>query len=161
MTMPATRRHRAAAMIAALVIAAGVFGRWTLPPEPADAAGEWPSADELDALAAYLSPVVEAPPRAGERGVAVTGMDDPFAPPTPVDDVPEPQPSAESADRAPVVSAILITGDRRLAVIDGRMVGPGDVLPGGERVESIEPQRLVLVDADGARRTLALHEEGT
>ena len=55
---------------------------------------------------------------------------------------------AENSQPYPVVSSILIANGRRVARVDGRIVGPGDRLRAGV-VESIEPDAIVLTGPDG------------
>jgi Tfp pilus assembly protein PilO len=55
---------------------------------------------------------------------------------------------AESHQPDHVVSSILISNGRRVARVDGRIVGPGDRLRAGV-VESIEPDAIVLTGPDG------------
>jgi Tfp pilus assembly PilM family ATPase len=57
----------------------------------------------------------------------------------------------------PVVTSILISGDRRVARIDGRVVGVGDRV-GFDVVESIEPGVVVFVTDNGDRRRVALDQ---
>jgi hypothetical protein len=55
------------------------------------------------------------------------------------------------------VTSILISGDRRVARIDGRIVGVGDRV-GSDLVESIEPGVVVLVTDNGGRRRVELDQ---
>jgi hypothetical protein len=55
----------------------------------------------------------------------------------------------------PVVSSILYSSSRRVALIDGRIVGPGDRI-GGNVIHSIEPEAVVVLTADGQTRRLQL-----
>jgi len=59
-----------------------------------------------------------------------------------------------SADR--VLTAILISDDRRVAVIDDAAVSVGDVLRDGARVSAIQPDRVMVVEKNGQWRTLTL-----
>jgi hypothetical protein len=60
---------------------------------------------------------------------------------------------------APVVSSILIADGRRLARVDGRIVGPGDRLPAGT-VQSIEPDAVILAGPDGRLRRVEIVRPG-
>jgi len=51
----------------------------------------------------------------------------------------------------PIVSGIVVSGGRRLAVVNDRIVGPGDVL-GTATVRSIEPEAVVIAGPDGRPR---------
>lgn len=60
---------------------------------------------------------------------------------------------------APVVSSILISDGRRVARVDGQIVGPGDRLPAGI-VQSIEPDAVVLAGPDGRSRRVEILRPG-
>lgn len=55
----------------------------------------------------------------------------------------------------PVVSGILISDGRCVALVDGRIVGPGDRLAAGV-VQSIEPDAVVLAGPDGRSRRVEI-----
>ena len=55
----------------------------------------------------------------------------------------------------PVVRSILVSGDRRVALIDGRIVSAGDSI-GNAVITSIEPDAVVLATADGKSRRIEL-----
>lgn len=73
-------------------------------------------------------------------------------------------PAVASALNAPTVrttaggrlTAVLIAGDRRVAVIDDRAVSVGDVLPDGSRISAIQPDGVWLVEKNGRWRQLPL-----
>lgn len=125
-----------------------------------------PTAEELDSLARYLIP-------RQSRGVPVVAVatpvqydqPDPFismeyvAPPeTPLapDTVARPVPR----DRY-VVSAILISNDKRIAVINEQLVTVGSMLPGGFRVTAIENNHVQIVAPTGVSRMLSIRESTT
>lgn len=58
---------------------------------------------------------------------------------------------ASAAQPDPVVTSILISSGRRVARVDGRIVGPGDRLGAGV-VRSIEPDAVVIVEPGGRAR---------
>ena len=60
-----------------------------------------------------------------------------------------------------VASAILITQDRRSAVIDDQIVSVGDVLGGGARVVAIERDHVEIVTPAGVRRRLTVQPGGS
>jgi hypothetical protein len=64
-------------------------------------------------------------------------------------------PGAASTSQDPVVSGILVSGDRRVALIAGRVVSPGDLI-GTSVVRSIEPDGIIIVTADGQTRHIGL-----
>jgi len=57
------------------------------------------------------------------------------------------------------LGTILFSPDRKLAIIDGRIVGPGDDVRGA-RVIDITPTAVLLRDAQGRLRRLALAPGG-
>lgn len=57
-----------------------------------------------------------------------------------------------------VVTAILISRDRRVAVIDEALVSVGSILPGGVRVTAIETDHVEIVAPSGTRRMLAIKD---
>ncbi len=65
----------------------------------------------------------------------------------------EQRPSPAQAPRAWKVRCILLSDDRRLALVDTRIVGPGDRLD-GLTVAEVAADRVVLRDTAGRRRTL-------
>jgi len=60
---------------------------------------------------------------------------------------------------APVVSSILISDGRRLARVDGQIVGPGDRLAAGT-VQSIESDAVVFAGPDGRSRRVEIARPG-
>lgn len=126
-----------------------------------------PSAEELDALTQYLTPAVS-------KGIPViataTGtrgdQPDPFisleyvaAAPSSVDTAKGVQPVVRPVVRDRyVVSAILISNDRRIAVINESLVTVGSMLPGGFRVTAIESNHVQIVAPSGASRMLTVRE---
>lgn len=53
-----------------------------------------------------------------------------------------------------VLSAIMITGSRRVAVVNDSLVSVGAVVGGGATVAAIEPDHVILIESGGARREL-------
>jgi hypothetical protein len=66
---------------------------------------------------------------------------------------PPPPSSAEEPDL--VLASILHSPQRRLAIVNGRIVRAGDRI-GGVTIREIEPRAVVIETAGGARRTLEL-----
>jgi len=58
-----------------------------------------------------------------------------------------------------VLATILYGPDRKLAIVDGRIVGIGDAVRGA-RVVDITPNTVMLRDAQGRLRRLALSGGG-
>lgn len=142
-------RGRARVVLAGLraLLVLGVVVWATRAPEPVAASAAWPSPEELDSLSAYLAPAVAAP-----------NIDE-YAAYLPADDAPvvrqeyrPRRPAIEAPDRK--LSAILITPDRPIAIIDNQQVRPGEQLPGGAEVLAIEKDQVIVREADGTRRTL-------
>jgi hypothetical protein len=65
-----------------------------------------------------------------------------------------------SAGRSRVLTAILVSDDRQVAVIDDEAVRVGDVLPDGARVSAIQPNKVFVVDSKGRWHTLTLTNRG-
>ena len=58
-----------------------------------------------------------------------------------------------------VLGTILYAADRKLAIVDGRIVGVGDVVKGA-RVIDISPSAVLLRDEQGRMRRLVLASLG-
>jgi hypothetical protein len=159
------RKYYGLVLLVLGTIAAIVAGRSVqlLARQPLPTAAEWPNPEHVDSLSIYLSPV--RPPGTAGFGFEEEPFDDPF-------ETPQSQPAAAPAAvvigpgpaviprRALVVSAILISDIRRVAVIDNALFSVGDQLPGGARVAAIEKDRVVVVQLDGIRRSLPVESGG-
>jgi hypothetical protein len=55
-----------------------------------------------------------------------------------------------------VLSAIMITESRRVAVVNDSLVSVGERVGGGATVIAIEPDRVILLESGGARRELRM-----
>ena len=119
-----------------------------------------PNAEELDSLRGYVMrspPVIQAPP-AQEQAYALGGAD-PFAKVSRAEVRSVGFVGGGSSGPATprwVVSTIMITENRRVAVINGVLANAGTILPGGARVLAIEPDHVVLAEAGGARREISV-----
>lgn len=130
-------------------------------------AGEqWPSPAMLDSLRPFVRPVDREVQDIASFGYDQLSEHDPFeGEPSymPIAD-PEPAPSRVEApvpQRArPTVTAILITGDQKVAVIDNALVRIGSILPDGARVVGIERDHVQIVSRDGGRMSLRLNQGG-
>jgi len=151
------------AFVVACVVVAGLLGRWTvrLPASGAAGAAPWPAPAELDSLAVYLAPVPDPGARYGSVGVRLAAGSDPFDDPAAGVVVEPAGHAAASAGGGWRVSAILDAGGRRVAIVNDVVVGVGDLLPGGARVDSIGRDRVSIVERGGARRTLRMEFGGT
>jgi hypothetical protein len=58
----------------------------------------------------------------------------------------------------PIISAILLSEGRRLAVVDGRVLGAGQRVGSWELV-SVDRDRVVLRDASGVEQAVTLNHE--
>lgn len=57
------------------------------------------------------------------------------------------------------LSAVLIAGERRTAILNDQLVRPGDRLEDGTRVEVVERDHVVIVTPGGERRRLELERQ--
>ena len=71
---------------------------------------------------------------------------------------PPPPPPPAPAASLPVISAILLSDGRRLAVVDGRVLGAGQRAGPWELV-SVDRDAVVLRDASGAEQVVTLGHE--
>jgi hypothetical protein len=72
-----------------------------------------------------------------------------------VDSQPKPRTVVEDQWR---VSATISGGRRPAAIINDVLIFVGDVLPGGMKLTSVEPDRVVLTDTKGTAHTVAVRE---
>jgi hypothetical protein len=139
-------------VLAVLAVAGLVIASRSLVPAPPRRTGI-PAASELVELERYLTPVTGDPRASVGAPPRVTIDGDPFLGPAPAPRW-DRTPSAEPAQWR--VTAIMIAGDRRIAVVNDRLVRPGDRLEDGARVESVERDHVVLITPGGERRRLEL-----
>lgn len=133
------------AMVAAL-IGTGLFFGLRSESVAADAGG--PQLAELDSLSRYLDPVAPAPDiESYDMYLPASGPDPIYLPP--IDAASEPP-------RPRRLSAIMLIGDRPLAIIDDQQVVAGSVLPGGTEVVRIEGTEVLLREQNGREHTLQL-----
>lgn len=121
------------------------------PPAPPLAERPVPAGEEIDSLSRYLGPVAPAP--------AVDDYDA-YLPAA----LPPPRPLRREEPAGDTfeperwrLSAIMISGERPLAIINDRQVRTGEQLDGA-LVLTIERDRVVLRRRDGSRHTLRLHD---
>lgn len=112
-------------------------------------------AERMQGLASFLEPDRGGESIRGERGAGP--VRDPFMGPDIAEPVAEAPGPAQPTLR---VSAILISGDRRLAIVGDQVVGVGDVLPGGEQVAEIRRDEVVVQRRDGTRQTVRIDTGG-
>jgi hypothetical protein len=111
----------------------------------------------------YTQPLADTAlvPRAGRAAVALAR--DPFGA-TAVAQSSQISHSAEGADVAPReteslhVTATMIGGARRAAVINDMLIYVGDRVPGGGKLTSVERDRVVVTDPKGTSHVVAVKE---
>lgn len=144
----AARPEKIAWVAAAAVTALLLLARTLLLPDPPQRT-PLPAADDLRRLSAYLEPThaaVTTPQRVNVRG-------DPFRSPLLSGGGggrQDGQPGTGSpAGPRWTVSAVLITDERSVAVVNDRLVRAGDAVEGGATVESVGRDHVILRAADG------------
>lgn len=159
MSTDSTRLLQIAALVIP-VVAAAAGGKWAVDATRTRGlpSATLPSAQELDSLRGYVvrtAPVAQSPTPTGDFALAGS---DPFAkvtaPPSYTDELG----GAAMGPRPTrwIVSTIMITENRRVAVVNGVLATAGTVLPGGARVLAIEPDHVVIAEASGARREVSV-----
>lgn len=137
--------------------AVGLVGAGTaLVPEPPRQMA-LPTASELVELERYLTPVaiedvgrVGMPPRVDIDGNPFRGRT------VPRTAAPEVGPRAAEPQPRWTVTAIMIAGEERVAIVNDRLVRPGDRLDDGARIAAVERDHVVLITPGGERRRLEL-----
>lgn len=112
----------------------------------------------LDSLGRYLRPIAPTAARGPGQAAELFVREDYYARPAPR----ERSSGGSSATGGParprwVVSAILLTDARRMAVVNDSVVVPGSMLPGGARIVEIQSDRVVLQESGGVRRVVSLN----
>lgn len=111
--------------------------------EPAVRAVETPRAPDVSTDAVFVPvgeiPRVSAPAPTGPGDVVAAGL-------------------ADGAQAPPVISAILLSEGRRLAVVEGRVLGAGQRIGSWELV-ALDRDSVVLRDASGAEQVVPLDHE--
>ena len=154
----------AGVLTATLLVAASVL---LVPSPPSRMA--LPSAGELVELERYLDPAAIALPESAGVPEMVAVEGDPFGAGSA--EVPNGgfagnagvSNGTEAAAPPPprwTLSAIMVAGDRKIAILNDRMVRPGDRLDDGARVERVESDHIVIITPEGARRRLQLERQG-
>jgi hypothetical protein len=160
MSNDGTRLLQIAALVIPIVVAAA-GGKWAVDAtrNKMGSAAQLPNAEELDSLRGYLmrSPPVVQPPSSQQQAYALGGAD-PFAKVSRAEVRSLGVGGGYAGPTTPrwVVSTIMITENRRVAVINGVLANAGTLLPGGARVLAIEPDHVVLAEAGGARREISV-----
>ena len=110
----------------------------------------------LDSLGRYLRPIALTAARPQAEPAELFAREDYFAQRRERTD------NGAAATAGPatprwVVSAILLTDARRMAVVNDSVVVVGSTLPGGARILEIQSDRVVLQEAGGGRRVISLN----
>ncbi|MEO6878885.1 MAG: hypothetical protein ABI205_10415, partial [Gemmatimonadaceae bacterium] len=119
---------------------------------------------QLTPLMPYTQPLADTVvlPRTGRAAVALAR--DPFGATTIAQSSQISHGSSGAADVAPRagaslhVTATMIGGARRAAVINDLLIYVGDQVPGGGRLTSVESDRVVVTDAQGTSHVVAVKE---
>jgi len=123
------------------------------PPQPEqpllDLSGGWP------ASTSFGDPSTIPPPPAVDMSGQPSWRRDPFVFGNETRDALRPS-SRQTRAAEPVVSSILYSASRRLAIVDGRIVGVGDAV-GNYRIVEIERDAVVLAVPSGARIRVSMH----
>lgn len=140
-----------------LIIASGVA--WRVASTASEVVGSptsYPARSGWDSLAPYLRPMTLTSSRTDVGTMDVlTGSDYYAAPGARAPSFGGPPP--RSTRPRWVVSAILLTDTRRMAVVNDSVVVLGSMVPGGARVVAIESDHVVLQESGGARRVISLN----
>lgn len=122
---------------------------------------------QLTQLLAYSTPLADTIRTLGMGDAAVTFRQDPFwrqlivpaerdrLPVSPVAIVPR---SVDVDGPHWQVTATLMNGSRRAAVINDELIYLGDSVPGGGKLIAVERDRVTVTDARGASHTVAVKE---
>lgn len=160
------RAHRWLGVGAAVVVLAGVLGWRALGSGsgvPVAVAVPNPGLSHLTAFAGNVSDSTPAP----QSDANMVLRRDPFAsrPVPPVRlGVDVTGASIDTTSRPKIeepkwrVSAILIGGGQRAAIVNDVLLRVGDTLPGGAKLTSVEQDRVVLTEANGTAHTVAVRE---
>jgi len=158
--------HRWIAAAAVFVVATGFLGWRTLgSSDPRKAALTLATPDpQVMQLLAYSAPLADTIRILGMGDAAIILRQDPFgrqfiAPVerdrSPVATVPR---SVDVESPHWQVTATLMNGSRRAAVINDELIYLGDSVPGGGKLIAVERDRVTVTDAMGASHTVAVKE---
>jgi len=159
----AERIHSALGALTVVILAGGGLA-WRFvgaTGQPAVAA-PMPSS-QFSQLMAYATPLPDSVQAVASWDAPVAISRDPFSPPETYAVAPRMAiHKAPSAPRAVEprwdVTAILIAGARRAALINGVLVNIGELAPGGATLTAVERDRVVLTDPRGTAHTVAVKE---
>lgn len=111
----------------------------------------------LDSLGRYLRPIALTAARGPGQAAELFVREDYYAQPSRAQREYAGEAAAGPARPRWVVSAILLTDARRMAVVNDSVVVVGSTLPGGARIVEIQSDRVVLQEAGGGRRVISLN----
>lgn len=159
--MKVDRTLRIAAVI--LVAALSLKLRHDLQTQPVTG-DQWPSPAALDSLRPHLRRTETPPRQIPSLAYDALSENDPFQADAPVAPAPEPSFAPSEPQPREVIhlrlSAILISGAERVAVVNNALVRVGSSLPGGGRVVGIERDHVQIVSREGGRTVLRLNQGG-
>jgi hypothetical protein len=162
----ADHTHRWLGVAALFVVITGFLG-WrslgTSDPRKAGLSPVTPS-PQLTQLLAYSAPLSDTVRIPGMADAAIALRQDPFARQfvapvergrAPVAVVPR---IADAEGPHWSVTATLMNGSRRAAVINDELIYVGDAVPGGGKLTAVERDRVTVTDARGASHTVAVKQ---
>jgi hypothetical protein len=156
------RLHRSLGAGAAVILLVGVLGWRALSDVSQQRVAAAVPNPGLRHLTPFAGSIADSTPMAAPQE-DVTLRRDPFAS-RPVRREVVYVPSVDTAARPKIeepkwrVSAILIGGAQRAAIINDVLVRVGDTLPGGTKLTFVEQDRVVLTESNGTAHTVAVRE---
>jgi len=126
-----------------------------------DAAGKPLAGGDLQSLAAYLAPLPDSGRLAQDGPITMVVARDPFLSAAALAGA-QSQIRANGATRSKpsegqwVVSSILLEGAKRSAIVNNVWVTIGDAVGSGAKITAIEPDHVVVTDANGVRHTVSI-----
>ena len=124
------------------------------------AASPLPSPHLAD-LMPYSQPITDtAVPARIARPVVALARDPFAAPPVPASEISHDERGADvpKKEYGLHVTATMIAGSRRAAVINDQLIYVGDSVPGGGKLTSVERDRIVVTDPQGTSHVVAVKE---
>jgi hypothetical protein len=162
----ADNTHRWIVAAAAFVVITGFFGWRSLGPTDPRKATLAPTTPnpQVTQLLAYSAPLPDTLRLLGMGDATMAVRQDPFARPLAAPAARDRPSVAVEARVVDVegphwqVTAMLINGSRRAAVINDELIYVGDSVPGGGTLTAVERDRVTVTDARGASHTVAVKQ---
>jgi hypothetical protein len=156
--------HRALVVVVMAIAVTGFLGwrslRGTGPARGAPLPNPLPS-PHLTELMAYSQPLADTAVARRSRRPAVMLARDPFgALPAPASEISHDDRgvAVPKRENGLHVTATMIAGTRRAAVINDQLIYVGENVPGGGKLTSVERDRIVVTDAQGTSHVVAVKE---